>query len=465
MKEKIEAKKVWKTPHTFVILVALILLATAATYFIPAGEYNRYDDEITGQTLVEPGSYHQIESTPVSFIRVPGIIYTGIVRAASTITFMFIIGGVFEIITSTGALTALCKKLSKTFSKQKYLVIPIFLTLFSVFGFTMGMSSEVMIFVPIGITLALFLGLDKVTGTAMITMGAATGFTAGLLNPFNVGVAQDIAQLPMFSGLGYRVFILIVLLTVDSIYIIHYAKKVEKDPTKSIIYGEAEEDEYKFDDVSDTINKRQVAVLAVTVTGFAVLIYGLSKLGWYFEEMSAVFIVMGVVAGFVYGYGPNKIAKVFGEGAKGIVVGSLIIGIARGVEVVLSDANVLDTIVYGISSVVGVLPNSVKAIGMFLSQSLINCVITSGTGQAAVTMPLMVPVSDLVGISRQTAVLAFQLGDGFSNSILPMSSSLMGFLAVSKIPYTKWLKFMTPLFLLWTAFGCLFMVGAVMIGY
>ena len=186
--------------------------------------------------------------------------------------------------------------------------------------------------------------------------------------------------------------------------------------------------------------------------GFGILIYGLSKKGWYFEEMSGLFIFMGVICGFISGYGPSRIAREFGEGAKGIIVGCLIIGIARTVEVILSDANILDTIVYGIVNIVNVMPDSIKAVGMFLCQ-------------AAVTMPLMVPVPDLVGISRQTSVLAFQLGDGFSNSVLPMSSSLMGYLAVSKIPYSKWLKFMMPLFLIWTALGCLFMLGALMIGY
>lgn len=458
-------KKKWKTPHTFVILVAIILIAAAATYFVPAGEFNRYEDKATGKTLVEAGSYHTIASKPINPLKIPVAMYTGIVDSAPILTFMLIIGGAFQIITSTGALTALCKKLSKTFSKKKYFVIPVFLTIFSIFGFTMGMSSEVMIFVPIGITLAMLLGLDKVTGTAMIALGAAIGFTAGILNPFNVGVAQDIAELPLFSGMGYRIFILIVLLAATSTYIICYAKKVAANPEKSIIYGIKEDQEYTFDDVSDTMSKRQVGVLVVMVACFGVLIYGLSKLGWYFEEMSALFIFMGIVCGFVNGYGPSMIAKEFGEGAKGIVVGCLIIGIARTVEVILSDASILDTIVYGIVNIVGVLPNSIKAVGMFLCQSLINCVIVSGTGQAAVTMPLMVPVSDLVGISRQTAVLAFQLGDGFSNSVLPMSSSLMGYLAVSKIPYSKWLKFMLPLFGIWTALGCLFMLGAIMIGY
>lgn len=461
----IQPKKKWKTPHTFVILVAIILIAAAATYFVPAGEFNRYEDKATGKTLVEAGSYHTIASKPINPLKIPVAIYTGIVDSAPILTFMLIIGGAFQIITSTGALTALCKKLSKTFSKKKYFVIPFFLTIFSIFGFTMGMSSEVMIFVPIGITLAMLLGLDKVTGTAMIALGAAIGFTAGILNPFNVGVAQDIAELPLFSGMGYRIFILIVLLAATSTYIICYAKKVAANPEKSIIYGIKEDQEYTFDDVSDTMSKRQIGVLVIMVACFGILIYGLSKLGWYFEEMSALFIFMGIICGFVIGYGPSRIAKEFGEGAKGIVVGCLIIGIARTVEVILSDASILDTIVYGIVNIVGVLPNSIKAVGMFLCQSLINCVIVSGTGQAAVTMPLMVPVSDLVGISRQTAVLAFQLGDGFSNSVLPMSSSLMGYLAVSKIPYSKWLKFMLPLFGIWTALGCLFMLGALMIGY
>lgn len=465
MQPEEKQKKKWKTPHTFVILVTIIIIAAIATYLIPAGEFTRFKDAATGKTLVEAGSYHRIASNPLNPLLIPSAIYTGIVKSASTITFMLIIGGAFEVITSTGALTALCKKLSKTFSKHKYAVIPVFLTLFSIFGFTMGMSSEVMIFVPIGITLALFLGLDKVTGTAMIALGAAVGFTAGILNPFNVGVAQDIAELPLFSGMAYRIVILVILLAATSAYIIIYAKKVAANPEKSVIYGSQEDTEYTFEDVSDSISKSQIAVLVIMAAGFGILIYGLSKKGWYFEEMSGLFIFMGIACGLVSGYGPSRIAKEFGNGAKGIVVGCLIIGIARTVEVILSDAKILDTIVYGIVNIVNVMPGSIKAVGMFICQSLINCVIVSGTGQAAVTMPLMVPVSDLVGISRQTAVLAFQLGDGFSNSVLPMSSSLMGYLAVSKIPYSKWLKFMMPLFLIWTALGCLFMLGALIIGY
>ena len=429
-----KSKKTFKAPHTFVILVVLILIAVAATYVVPAGEYTRYADEATGRTLVEAGSYHLVDQNPVSFFSVPALIYRAIVKAASTVTFILIIGGAFESITSTGVLTVLCKKLSKMFTGKELLVIPAFLVLFSIFGTTMGMSAEVMIFVPIGITLALSLGLDKVTGTAMIAMGAASGFTAGVLNPFNVGVAQSIAEIPMFSGMGYRLFILAVLLAIDTVYIIWYAKRVKKDPTKSIIYGEPEDDSFVFDDTEEEMTKTHVAILAVVAAGFAVLIYGLSKLDWYFEEMSALFIVMGVVCGFINHYGPNQIASIFGQGAKNLCVGALIVGIARGVEMALSEALIMDTIIYTIAGIVD-------------------------------SMPLMVPVSDLIGITRQTAVLAFQLGDGFSNSVLPTSSALMGYLVVSKIPYAKWLKFMMPLFLIWTAMGCVFMLGALAIGY
>lgn len=453
-----------QTPHTFVILVCIMIAAAVATYFIPAGEFERCKNSV-GETLVVAGSYHEVASHPESLLAIPGTIYRGIVEAASTVTFILMIGGAFEIITSTGTIAALCHKLSKLFVHRKYLIIPVFLTLFSVFGFTMGMSAEVMIFVPFGITLALSLGLDKVTGVAMIALGAATGFTAGLLNPFNVGVAQDIAELPMFSGFGYRAFILLVLLAIDTAYIVYYARKVNRHPEKSIIYDLQEEREYAFSEEDGILTLRKALILLIMAVGFAALIYGLSMCGWYFEEMSALFLAMGIICGFANGYGPNKIASVFGTGVKNIVIGALIVGMARSINIILEDASVIDTIIYCISEIVNVMPHSLQAISMFLAQSLVNCLITSGSGQAVVMMPIMVPIADLIGISRQTAVLAFQLGDGFSNSVLPTSASLMGYLAVSKIPYTKWLRFMMPLFLIWTIFGCLFMVGAVVIGY
>lgn len=454
-----------KAPHTFVLLVGLIILAVIATHFVPAGSFERFKDAETGRTLVKAGSFAFIKSNPASLWDVPAIIYKGIVKSASIVTFILIIGGAFEIIIDTKVFSALAQRVSKLFTKRRFLVIPAFVTLFSIFGTTMGMSTEVMIFVPIGIVLAESLGLDRVTGTAMIAMGAAIGFTSGVLNPFSVGVAQSIAQLPLFSGSGYRIFILICLIIITSLYIMWYAKRVMADPTKSIVYGEENPPEFELEKEEVPLDVRMSLSLLAIVIGMGVLIYGLVKLDWYYEEMSGLFLTLGVVVGLIAGYDVNKIAKIFGRGCANICVGALIIGFARGIEVVLGDAKIIDTIVYYLSNIVDGMPSSLQAVGMFLIQSLINCVIVSGSGQAVVTMPLMTPLADIIGMSRQTAVLAFQLGDGFSNSVLPTSSSLMGFLVVSRIPYTNWLKFMMPLFILWTLAGCVFMVGAILIGY
>ena len=458
-------KKKLETPHTFVILFFLLVIAVIATHFIPAGEFVRYKDEVSGRTIVEAGSYAVIESNPVGFLQIPVVIYRAIVKAANVFVFLLVIGGSFELVTETGAIAALCRSMAKAFKGKELAVIPIFLVLFSVFGTTMGMSTEVAVFVPIGISLALSLGMDKVTGLSMMAMGAASGFTAGLLNPFNVGVAQDIAQVPLFSGMWLRAILLVVLLAVDCAYIVAYTKRVQKDPTKSICYGLQDDTDYSVSMEGPDMTGAQKAVLGVVALSFAAIIFGLMKLDWYFEEMAGIFIAMGIIAGIIGRFSPNKIARVFGVGAKSIVVGALIVGIARSIEVALSDAKVIDTLVYWISDIVNQFPPAMQGVGMFLAQSLINCFITSGTGQAAVVMPLITPVADLVGMSRQTAVLAFQMGDGFSNSILPTSSATMGYLAVSGIPLPKWLKFMVPLFLIWTLIGCLFMVFAVAIGY
>ena len=230
------------------IIVCLIFLAVAATYFVPAGEFVRYEDEVTGRTLVQAGSYATTGTNPVSFFKIPVVLYQGILEAADVIAFLLIIGGAFELVNVSGAVLALCRTVAKRLKGREIFVVPIFLALFALFGTTMGMSNEVAIFVPIGITMALTLGLDKVTGMAMVTVGAVTGFTAGLLNPFTVGVAQDIAGVPLFSGMGYRAVLLVFMLVIDTVYIIAYDKMVKKYPEKSILYGLPDEEEFKADD-------------------------------------------------------------------------------------------------------------------------------------------------------------------------------------------------------------------------
>lgn len=458
-------KRGFRAPHALVIMVILVCITALLTYVVPAGEFDRTEDPVTGNTIVVADSYHRVEQTPVSLLRVPGIMYQSMVDAADIVIFLLMIGGAFEIIHSTGAITALSCKVAQICGKRKNLVIIFFMVLFAIFGTTMGMSTEVCIFVPIGISVVLPMGFDRVTGTAMIAMGAACGFTAGVLNSFNVGVAQEIAEVPLFSGAGLRVALLVVLVAVSSAYIIRYANRVKVDPTRSIVYGLGSEYEYEEESQTVEMTTRHVLILLTVLVAFVALIYGVSQMDFWYEEMTAIFLVMGVVGGLIAGYGPNKIASVFSQGAKGITGGALIVGFARGISLVMADGQIIDTVINALSQVVMNLSGPVQVLGMYVVQNLINVLITSGSGQAVVVMPIMAPIADLVGMSRQTAVLAFQMGDGFSNSILPTSSATMGYLSAAKIPYEKWLKFMLPLFGIWFVVGAIFMLIASAIGY
>jgi uncharacterized ion transporter superfamily protein YfcC len=464
---KAHPRRWFKMPHTFVILILLVFVAAALTYVVPSGKFERAKDRVTGKSLVVTGSYHQVDASPVSLVKIPKSIVRGLIDSADVVFFILIIGGTFQVITSTGTIEAVTGRVAKKFAAKGKWVIPIFITLFSVGGFSMGMSTEVMVFVPIGIAIARALGFDALTGTAMISLGAACGFTAGILNPFNVGLAQAIAEVPIFSGAWLRVILLVCLITVTSMYVIRYAGRVKKDATQGLVYDlekNAEVEKFDFSKLP-AMQLKHYLVIATVIIGFASLIWGVSKQGWWMEELAALFLTMGIVSGFSAGYGPSRIASEFVKGASAITYGALIIGLARGIMIVLDQGSVIDTIVNSLANLVGELPGSVQVLGMFFFQNVMNVFITSGTGMAVTTMPIMVPLSDLLGITRQTAVLAFQLGDGISNMILPTSSALMGSLAVSGIAYQKWVRFFWPLMCMWIVIGALFVVVANIIKY
>lgn len=458
----------FKVPHTYVIIFYLVVLVAALTYIIPAGQFERAKDVNTGKTLIIVESFKYVERNPAGIIDILKSFIVGLNKSADIVFFIFVVGGAFQIISSTGTIEAITGRIAKKFMNRENVIIPIFLVLFSIFGFTMGMSTEVMIFVPLGIAIARTLGFDAITGTAMIALGAACGFTAGLLNPFNVGIAQSIAEVTLFSGLWLRAVLLVFLLVATSLYILRYAKKIKNNPEHSIV-RELEEEEAGLVTIDldnlKSITASNYLVILTLVAGFGSIIWGVSKDGWWIEELSTAFLAMGILSGMLSKYGPSQIAREFVNGAKSIVFGALIVGIARSVLVVMEDASIIDTVVRVLADSISHLPNSVAALGMYVVQIIINTFITSGSGQAATTMPIMTPLADLLGVTRQTAVLAFQLGDGFTNSILPTSSALMGYLAVSKIPYEKWVKFIIPLLGIWIAIGAVFMLIATAVGY
>ncbi|WP_343208360.1 YfcC family protein [Anaerolentibacter hominis] len=456
-------KGFFKIPHTYVILFFIVLAVSILTYIIPAGEFQRMEDPETNRTLIVPGTFEEVESQPVSPLQIPMKFFQTLLKEsiAEIIFFIFIIGGAFELIMRTGMIAAFCGKLGNI--KNPKLIVPVFITVFAIGGFTMGMSVEVLVFVPIGIAVAEAVGYDRITGTAMIALGSIIGFTAGIYNPFNVGVAQSIAQLPMFSGAWLRWLILIVLIIALSIFIIHYAEKVRKDPSKDLMRDVTVQDDKKVEIIA--VTPRHWLVLLTVVAGFALLIYGVSAKGWFIAEMAVLFLIMGIICGFIGGFGPSRVCEIFVDGAAQMTYGALIIGVAGTIQTVMADGMIVDTIVNGLANAVMQLPKSLQVVGMFFVQTIINLPINSGTGQAAATMPIMAPLGDLIGLSRQTTVLAFQLGDGFTNAIFPTSSTMLGFLAASKIPYTKWMRYAVPFMGICIAISIVFLLIAQAVGY
>ena len=459
-------KKKFVFPNTYVIIILMMIVAVLLTWIIPSGEFERVKDEVSKQSIIIPGTFKYIENNPISFLQIPVYIMKGLAKASDIVFLVIIVGGAFNIIIETGMFQSFAGRLTKVFSNKEVLIIPAFSTIFALACTTMGVNTFIG-FAPIAVIIARSIGYDAIVGVSMVALGGAIGFSTGTFNPFTTGVAQSIAGLPIFSGLGYRFICLVVFLIVTNIYIIWYAKKVKANPEASVVY-EMEQENKKLE-VSekqhDKIEGKHYLVLLVVIACFVLLVYGSQNWKWKLQENAAMFIWMGVLSGLAYGFGPSKIAEEFTKGAKKLVYGALMIGMANGISLILTDGKILDTTVQYLGGLLVALPSYAQAAGMFLMQLLINGLITSGSGQAAATMPIMLPVADIIGMTKQTAVLAFNFGDGLSNYILPTSSALMGFIAMVGISYSNWMKFMWRLFLIWTVVGAVLVIVANSINY
>ncbi|MDO5062111.1 MAG: AbgT family transporter [Peptostreptococcaceae bacterium] len=465
MKEK---KKSVKVPHTYVLIFMIIVAAAILTYIIPAGKYEMVEKTmLDGSTrkVVDPATFAYIEQQPVKPFSILKAIPQGMKEASSIVFFIFILGGSFQIVNATGAILSGITNLALRFKGKGAVMIPLIVFLFSIGGGTIGMAEEAILFVPIGIVLARSLGYDAIVGMAMVALGAAAGFTSGFMNPFTVGVAQGIAELPIYSGIKMRLAIWVASNLLVSWYILRYAKRVKGDLKNSYVYDLEMSKKEEAIDLSkvEKMTSRQILVLIAFFCAIGLIVYGVITYEWYMTEIAAVFLGLGIVAGFIGKISVNDMAKTFIEGAKDIATGALVVGIARGILVVLTEGAILDTIVHSMAGIISALPHTISAVAMFLVQSLINFIIPSGSGQASTTMPIMTPLADVIGLTRQTAVLAFNLGDGISNSIIPTSGTLLANLAIAKIDYEKWVKFVAPLMVMWTVMACVFMAIAAMI--
>lgn len=445
-------EKKLKMPHTYLLLLLIVGLAAVLTYIVPAGEFDR--KVVEDQNIVVDGSYHEVKQSPAQPVDIFRAIPKGLIEGAEIIFYIFIVGGAFGIIHRTDAITTGVNALMNRIGKYGRWLIPITMIIFSILGFSIGLSEETIIFVPIGIALATALGYDAMVGASMIALGAGIGFLGGMINPFTVGIAQRIAEVKMFSGWGFRTVVYLIVLITGIMYVMHYAKTVKRDPSKSLLHDiNVDERSTVSDDVLDSkfdsFRKRHAIILILLTLTIIVNVYGIFNYKWFLSEMSANFLLMGIIAGLIGGLGFNGTFDALLEGMKDILFGAIIVGFAKAIVVILTAGKIIDTIVFYMTDFIDHLPTAISVIAMFLTQLVLNFFIPSGSGQAMTTMPIMVPISDLLGINRQVAVLAFQYGDAISNNIIPTSASLMGLLAVAGIPYTRWLKFVWKISLIW----------------
>ena len=431
-----------KIPNTYVIIAALIVLCAVLTWFVPGGTY------VTGEdgTL----SYERVEAAPQTW-QVFSAVYYGFVKQAGIIIFILVVGGAFWLLNATGAVTAgISRFIARVGRRDKWVLVAI-TVLFSLTGAVFGMSEETIPFVGIVVPLVVSMGYDALMGMLIVYVASNIGFSAAFLNPFTVGIAQDMAGLPLFSGMGYRVFCWAVLTVLTALFVVIYAHKTRKAPAEAV----------RLEDTP--LTTRQGWILVVLLLTVIALIVGVTVWEWYLPEITALFLGMGIMCGIIAGFGANRIAEEFLAGAKDILSAALVVGFASGIIVILQDGHVVDSILHGMQEGLDGTGPVASLSAMYGIQALINFLIPSATAKAAITIPIMAPFADMVGVSRQAMVLAFQFGDGFTNMVTPTSGVLIAALAMARIPYAKWVKWIWKGVVALLVIGWVLLVGTVFV--
>ena len=464
-----DKKSKFTMPHPIVLIYVLVILMVVLTWVVPSGEFQRVETKVGGSSrlVTVPGTFHRVAQQPAGLEALLLAPIRGFQDGMLIIVFLFVIGGAFNVINESGAINLAIKRMAAAFSRRPGLqrfIIPALMLVFSLAGSIFGMCEETIPFILIFIPLAISLGYDSIVGVAIPFLGAAAGFAAAFFNPFTVGVAQGLSNLPLYSGLVYRLVVWVIGTTITIAFVMVYAARIKKDPSKSPVY---ELDRARTEAVptggADMAewNWRHRAVLAVFGLGIVLLVAGILIKHWYIEEIAALFMAMGLVAGMVAGQGPSRIATNFVAGARDFIGVAFVIACGRAILIVAQDAKILDTMLYSASSFISVFPRIVTAQMMFLTQCVINFFVHSGTAQAALTMPIMAPLSDLVHITRQTTVFAYQLCE-FVNPILPTSAVTMGVLGMARIPWDKWARWFLPLMLILVGLSLLLLIPPVL---
>ena len=442
----------FRLPNALVVMVGCVAVAAALSWVLPAGAYQRRDDAATGRSVVVAGTFHAVEAHPVGPFAAVVAIPKGLEDAADVVFFVFLIGGAFAVVDRTGALAYGVDWLARRLADRASLVIPVTCLAFAVGGALDNMHEEIIALIPALLVLTRRLGYDAVTAAAVSVGAAAVGAAFSPINPFQVEIAQKLSQLPLLSGWSYRLVFLALALAIWIGGTMRYATRTRGTPADDAVASER------------PATARHGTVLALVLVTFGVFVYGVTRFGWGFDQMAALFFVMGAAAGLVGRLGIAGTADAFVEGFRSMTFAALLIGFARAIYVVLQQGRIVDTIVHGLVTPLAGLPVGLSAIGMMAVHTAIHVPVPSVSGQAVLTLPILVPLTDLLGLSRQTTVLAYQYGAGLCDLITPTSGVLMANLAAAGVRYERWFRFLLPLYAALFVLGMLAIAGAAAIG-
>jgi uncharacterized ion transporter superfamily protein YfcC len=455
----------FRVPNTLALLFFLMVAALVATWIIPQGFFQTELNE-AGRAMVVPGSYEVVEERELMS---PLALFTAVPRAfaaaSDIIFFLFIIGGVLAIIRATGTIDALLGRLLERFSQRPAMLIFAVVFVFALASSAVGSSGEYIPFVLILVALCRAMRMDPMTAVAMIISGYGVGYGLAAFNPYTVVVAQGVAELPTYSGWQVRLALMVPFVLIAVHHVWSYAERVRRDPAASLVHDseliEAAEPPRDY----PPMEMGHILIVLGFFLALGTAVWGIATRGWYLNELGAAFLILGLVAAAIGRLGPSQAAEKFIIGARELTETALLVGIARGIALIMEDGQILHTIVHYLSLPLNLVGAELSAVGMLIIQSILNFFIPSGSGQAFVTMPLMAPLGDLVGVSRQVSVLAYQMGDGFTNMIIPTNAILMGILGMAGISYAKWLRFALPLMLKLFVAAALVLMGAVWLGF
>ncbi|MEE4638943.1 MAG: AbgT family transporter [Wenzhouxiangella sp.] len=455
----------FRVPNTLALLFFLMVAALVATWVIPQGAF---DTELNaqGREMVVPGSFEVAEERELIS---PLELFTAVPRAFASasdiIFFLFIIGGVLAVIRATGTIDALLGQLLARFGTRPALLITAVIFVFALASSAIGSSGEYIPFVLILVALCRAMRMDPMTAVAMIVSGYGVGYGVAAFNPYTVVVAQGVAELPTYSGWPVRLGLLVPFVLIAVHHVWSYAERVRRDPAASLVIDDGPVEPIVSAGDYPAMHGGHVAIILGFFLALGTAVWGIATRGWYLNELGAAFLILGLVAAAIGGLSPSLTAEKFVQGAKELTETALLVGVARGIALIMEDGQILHTIVHYLSLPLSLVGAELSAVGMLAIQSLLNFFVPSGSGQAFVTMPLMAPLGDLVGVSRQVSVLAYQLGDGLTNMIIPTNAILMGILGMAGISYAKWLKFAWPLMFKLFAFAALVLIGAVWLDF